>query len=89
LKSITGYNEAQTAARRVATRNGSRQTGIDAEAHNFDPIRAAEGNGKRKIGILTNQTGTICRDAGPLMPPAQAPGILMRFSAPSTVLPAL
>ena len=43
-KSITGYNEAQTAARRVASRNGSVQTGIDVlEAHNFDPIRAADG----------------------------------------------
>ena len=38
-KSITGYNEAQTAARRVATRNGAVQTGIDVlEAHNFEPI---------------------------------------------------
>jgi len=36
LKSITGYNEAQTAARHVATRNGSVQTGIDVlEAHSF------------------------------------------------------
>ncbi len=36
-KSITGYNEAQTAARRIATRNGSVQTGIDVlEAQNFD-----------------------------------------------------
>jgi len=55
-KSITGYNEAQTAERRVASRNGSVQTGIDVlEAHNFDPIRAPAG--KKKIGLLTNQTG--------------------------------
>src|SRR5438093_3147453 len=55
-KSITGYNEAQTAARRVSTRNGSVQTGIDVlEAHNFDALRAA--SGKKKIGLLTNQTG--------------------------------
>src|SRR5450432_3712531 len=55
-KNITGYNEAQTAARRVASRNGSVQTGIDVlEAHNFDPVRAA--TGKKKIGVLTNQTG--------------------------------
>src|SRR5438093_5688157 len=55
-KSITGYNEAQTAARRVSTRNGSVQTGIDVlEAHNFDPVRAI--TGKKKIGLLTNQTG--------------------------------
>ena len=55
-KSITGYNEAQTAARRLAVRNATVQTGIDVlEAHNFDPLRAADG--KRKIGLLTNQTG--------------------------------
>jgi uncharacterized protein YbbC (DUF1343 family)/CubicO group peptidase (beta-lactamase class C family) len=55
-KSITGYNEAQTAARRLAARNGRVQTGIDVlEAHNFDPLRAA--SGKKKIGLLTNQTG--------------------------------
>src|SRR5207244_10372242 len=34
LKSITGYNEAQTAARRVAARNGSVQTGIDVLERN-------------------------------------------------------
>jgi uncharacterized protein YbbC (DUF1343 family)/CubicO group peptidase (beta-lactamase class C family) len=56
LKSITGYNEAQTAARRLAVRNGSVQTGIDIlERNNFDPIRMA--TGKRRIGLLTNQTG--------------------------------
>jgi uncharacterized protein YbbC (DUF1343 family)/CubicO group peptidase (beta-lactamase class C family) len=55
-KSITGYNEAQTAARRVSSRNGTIQTGIDVlEAHNFDPLRASAG--KKKIGLLTNQTG--------------------------------
>ncbi|HEV2718195.1 MAG TPA: exo-beta-N-acetylmuramidase NamZ domain-containing protein, partial [Terriglobales bacterium] len=56
LKSITGYNEAQTAARRVAARNGSVQTGIDVlERNNFDPVRGAAG--KKKTGLLTNQTG--------------------------------
>jgi uncharacterized protein YbbC (DUF1343 family)/CubicO group peptidase (beta-lactamase class C family) len=56
LKSITGYNEAQTAARRLATRNGSVQTGIDVlEKSNFDPIRGIAT--KKKIGLLTNQTG--------------------------------
>src|SRR5437667_5377087 len=56
LKSITGYNEAQTAARRVAARNGSVQAGIDVlERNNFDPVRGV--SGKKKIGLLTNQTG--------------------------------
>lgn len=54
--SLTGYNEAQTAARRIASRNGSVQTGIDVlEANNFEQLRA--GSGKKKIGLLTNQTG--------------------------------
>jgi uncharacterized protein YbbC (DUF1343 family)/CubicO group peptidase (beta-lactamase class C family) len=74
LKSITGYNEAQTAARHVATRNGSVQTGIDVlEAHNFDPIRAA--TGKKKIGVLTNQTGVDLQGRRTIDVLAQAPGI--------------
>ena len=73
-KSITGYNEAQTAARRVATRNGSVQTGIDVlEAHNFDPLRAA--TGKKKIGLLTNQTGVDLQGRRTIDVLAQAPGI--------------
>src|SRR5438477_3797298 len=60
LKSTTGYNEAQTAARRVAARNGSVQTGIDVlERNNFDPVRGAAA--KKKIGLLTNQTGVDLR----------------------------
>jgi len=55
-QSITGYNEAQSAARKVATRNGRVKTGIDVlEEHNFDLLRSGEG--KRKIGVVTNQTG--------------------------------
>lgn len=55
-KSITGYNEAQTAARRVAVRNSMVQTGIDVlEARNFELIRGT--TGKKKVGLLTNQTG--------------------------------
>jgi len=74
LKSITGYNEAQTAARHVASRNGSVQTGIDVlEAHSFDPIRAA--TGKKKIGVLTNQTGVDLQGRRTIDVLAQAPGI--------------
>jgi len=76
FESITGYNETQTAARRVATRNGSVQTGIDVlEAHNFDQIRAAEGNAKKKIGVLTNQTGIDLHGRRTIDVLAQAPGI--------------
>jgi uncharacterized protein YbbC (DUF1343 family)/CubicO group peptidase (beta-lactamase class C family) len=55
-QSLTGYNETQTAARRLASRNGAVKTGIDVlEAHTFDLIRG--GAAKKRIGLLTNQTG--------------------------------
>ena len=73
-KSITGYNEAQTAARRVATRNGAVQTGIDVlEAHNFDVLSAS--TGKKKIGLLTNQTGVDSQGRRTIDVLAQAPGV--------------
>jgi uncharacterized protein YbbC (DUF1343 family)/CubicO group peptidase (beta-lactamase class C family) len=73
-KSITGYNETQTAARRLAGRTGSVQTGIDVlEAHNFEPIRATEG--KKKIGLLSNQTGVDSQGRRTIDVLAQAPGI--------------
>ena len=51
-QSITGYNEAQSAARRMNTRNGSVKNGIDVlEERNFDLLRG------KKIGLVTNQTG--------------------------------
>jgi uncharacterized protein YbbC (DUF1343 family)/CubicO group peptidase (beta-lactamase class C family) len=73
-KSITGYNEAQTAARRVATRNGEVRTGIDVlEAHNFQEIRGTAG--KKRIGLLTNQTGVDAQGRRTIDVLAQAPGI--------------
>jgi uncharacterized protein YbbC (DUF1343 family)/CubicO group peptidase (beta-lactamase class C family) len=52
-QSITGYNETQTAARRIAVRNGNVLAGIDVlEQQNFDALRSF-----KKIGLLTNQTG--------------------------------
>jgi uncharacterized protein YbbC (DUF1343 family)/CubicO group peptidase (beta-lactamase class C family) len=54
--SITGYNEAQSAARRMSTRNGSVKTGIDVlEEHGFDVLQVI--GRKKKIGLVTNQTG--------------------------------
>ncbi|MBZ5598014.1 MAG: DUF1343 domain-containing protein [Acidobacteriia bacterium] len=73
-KSITGYNETQTAARRLAARNGAVKTGIDVlEANDFDLIRAA--NGKKKIGLLTNQTGVDAQGRRTIDVLAQAPGV--------------
>ena len=55
-ESITGYNEAQSAARRMSTRNGSVKNGIDVlEEHGFDVLQVA--GRKKKIGLVTNQTG--------------------------------
>jgi uncharacterized protein YbbC (DUF1343 family)/CubicO group peptidase (beta-lactamase class C family) len=55
-ESITGYNEALSAARHVSTRNGSVKNGIDVlEEHGFDVLRAP--GQKKKIGLVTNQTG--------------------------------
>jgi uncharacterized protein YbbC (DUF1343 family)/CubicO group peptidase (beta-lactamase class C family) len=72
--SITGYNEAQTAARRVASRNGTVQTGIDVlEAHGFDLIRGTDT--KKKIGLLTNQTGVDSQGRRTIDVLAQVPGV--------------
>jgi uncharacterized protein YbbC (DUF1343 family)/CubicO group peptidase (beta-lactamase class C family) len=55
-ESITGYNEAQSAARRMSSRNGSVKNGIDVlEEHGFDVLQVA--GRKKKIGLVTNQTG--------------------------------
>ncbi|HYA24175.1 MAG TPA: serine hydrolase [Terriglobales bacterium] len=73
-KSITGYNEAQTAARRVSVRNGAVQAGIDVlQAHNFEEIRGTAE--KKKIGLLTNQTGVDAQGRRTIDVLARAPGI--------------
>ena len=64
-KSLTGYNEAQSAARRMSARNGSVKTGIDVlEERGFDVLLGAglgsSGRGRplyTRIGVVTNQTG--------------------------------
>jgi uncharacterized protein YbbC (DUF1343 family) len=73
-KSITGYNEAETAARRLAVRNGTVQAGIDVlEAHGFDLLRGA--TGKKKIGLLTNQTSMDSQGRRTIDVLSQAPGV--------------
>ena len=72
--SITGYNEAQSAARRLGTRNGSVKTGIDVLAeHGFDVLHAAEG--KKRVGVVTNQTGLDSDGRRTIDLLAQAPGV--------------
>jgi len=73
-ESITGYNEAQSAGRKLAVRNGSVKTGIDVlEEHGFDALKGT--NGKRKIGLVTNQTGVDREGRRTLDVLAAAPGI--------------
>ena len=73
-RSITGYNEAETGVRRVASRNGEVRTGIDVlEVHGFDLIQGTAG--KKKIGLLTNQTGVDSQGRRTIDVLAQAPGV--------------
>ena len=73
-QSITGYNEAQSTARRLGARNGSVKTGIDVlEEHSFDVLQA--GGRKNRIGLLTNQTGIDAEGRRTIDVLAQAPGI--------------
>ena len=78
-KSITGYNEAWSAARRMNSRNGSVKTGIDVlEEHGFDLLKPAEGqppDKRKRIGLVTNQTGIDASGARTIDVLAQAPGV--------------
>jgi uncharacterized protein YbbC (DUF1343 family)/CubicO group peptidase (beta-lactamase class C family) len=73
-QSITGYNEAQTAARRMNVRNGNVKTGVDVlEEHSFDVLQIA--GRKKRIGLLTNQTGVDAGGRRTIDVLAQAPGV--------------
>jgi len=55
-------------------RNGSVKTGIDVlEAHGFDALKVGEG--KRKIGLVTNQTGVDAEGRRTIDVLASAPGV--------------
>jgi uncharacterized protein YbbC (DUF1343 family)/CubicO group peptidase (beta-lactamase class C family) len=73
-ESITGYNEALSAARHVSVRNGSVKNGIDVlEEHGFDVLQVA--GGKKKIGVVTNQTGVDLEGRRTIDVLAGAPGV--------------
>jgi uncharacterized protein YbbC (DUF1343 family)/CubicO group peptidase (beta-lactamase class C family) len=78
-KSITGYNEAFSAARRMSARNGTVKTGIDVLAeHGFDVLKPPAGaapDAKRHIGLVTNQTGFDSSGKRTIDVLAQAPGV--------------
>ena len=75
-ESITGYNEAQSAARRMSVRNGSVKNGIDVlEQHGFDVLRVA--GRKKRIGLVTNQTGVDADGRRTIDVLAQAAGVTL------------
>jgi uncharacterized protein YbbC (DUF1343 family)/CubicO group peptidase (beta-lactamase class C family) len=108
-KSVTGYNEAQSAARRMSARNGTVRNGIDVlEGNGFDVLKPPEtqpvqgeasygqtSNGqtvpgqalpgqaaqvntvpkKKRIGLVTNQTGVDADGKRTIDVLAQAPGV--------------
>jgi uncharacterized protein YbbC (DUF1343 family)/CubicO group peptidase (beta-lactamase class C family) len=85
-KSITGYNEAQSAARRMSARNGTVKNGIDVlEAHGFDVLKppgqsvdAKNPEAKRRIGLVTNQTGIDADGRRTIDVLAQATGVSLQ-----------
>ena len=76
VASITGYNEMQSAARKLAVRNGTVKTGIDVlEETKFAALHPARGGAPRSIGLLTNQTGVDSEGRRTIDVLANVPGI--------------
>jgi uncharacterized protein YbbC (DUF1343 family)/CubicO group peptidase (beta-lactamase class C family) len=74
LLAITGYNEAATASRRLAARNGHVLTGIDVlEQDNFASLK--KDKTEMTIGLLTNNTGVDGQGRRTIDALAAAPGI--------------
>ena len=76
IAAITGYNEMQSAARKLAVRNGNVKPGIDVlEETKFAALHPARGGAPRSIGLLTNQTGIDFEGRRTIDVLAKAPGI--------------
>ena len=76
LSAITGYNEMQSAARKLAVRNGAVKTGIDVlEETKFAALHPVKGGAPRSIGVLTNQTGVDSQGRRTIDVLANIPGI--------------
>jgi uncharacterized protein YbbC (DUF1343 family)/CubicO group peptidase (beta-lactamase class C family) len=76
VATITGYNEMQSAARKLAVRNGTVKTGIDVlEETKFAALHPARGGAPRSIGLLTNQTGVDSEGRRTIDVLASVPGI--------------
>jgi len=76
LARLTGYNEADAAARNLQVRDGDAKSGIDVlEAGNFAlDVFQSKGTQKR-IGLLTNQTGVDAQGQRTIDVLAKAPGV--------------
>jgi uncharacterized protein YbbC (DUF1343 family)/CubicO group peptidase (beta-lactamase class C family) len=71
---ITGYNEAASASRRLAARNGHVLTGIDVlEQENFVSLK--QDKTEMTIGLLTNNTGMDAQGKRTIDVLASAPGV--------------
>jgi uncharacterized protein YbbC (DUF1343 family)/CubicO group peptidase (beta-lactamase class C family) len=76
VATITGYNEMQSAARKLAVRNGTVKTGIDVlEETKFTALHPVRGGAPRSIGLLTNQTGVDAEGRRTIDVLAGVPGI--------------
>src|SRR6202522_2631576 len=76
VAAITGYNEMQSAARKLAVRNGTVRTGIDVlEETKFAALHPSKGGAPRSIGLLNNQTGIDSEGRRPIDVLASIPGI--------------
>jgi uncharacterized protein YbbC (DUF1343 family) len=76
VATITGYNEMQSAARKLAVRNGTVKTGIDVlEETKFAVLHPSRGGAPRSIGLLTNQTGVDSEGRRTIDMLANVPGI--------------
>jgi uncharacterized protein YbbC (DUF1343 family) len=76
VATLTGYNEMQSAARKLAVRNGTVKTGIDVlEEHHFAGLHPTKGGNPRSIGLLTNQTGVDSEGRRTIDVLANVPGI--------------
>ncbi len=76
MAALTGYNEMQSAARKLAVRNGTVKTGIDVlEENHFAGLHPVKGGNPRSIGLLTNQTGVDSEGRRTIDVLANVPGI--------------
>ena len=76
LASITGYNEMQSAGRKLVARNGTVKTGIDVlEETKFAALHPARSGAPRRIALLTNQTGVDSEGRPTIDVLANVPGV--------------